>query len=164
MGRYASLWQNILRDSKSLQTPVTGRKWSSVQLCTSIFQCIQKSQSTPQYIFRTLGNHALNIIMAACWLFVPILRGGRLWSGIFHLLKFVDFLSCRRTHYKVCRGESQQTVPSSWNPEQRSQFLMGWVSSSRWVSRKAEPSDRGTLFSPQKIPAPPGKLTLAGAS
>lgn len=72
------LWQNIFRDSKSLQTPIRGRKWSSVQLCTSIFQCIQKSYSISQYIFRLLGNNALNIIMAACWLFVPILRGGRL--------------------------------------------------------------------------------------
>lgn len=89
-----------------------------------------------------------------------------LWSGVFHLLKFVgDFFILKRTHItRFGEGKINKLGPAAGTQSRETSSCWGWVYSFRLVTRKAQSSDRGALFSSQKIPLDPEKLTLSEAS
>lgn len=83
-------------------------------------------------------------------------------SFIFWSLQTFFPLSIHITRF--AEGKVNKLCPAAGTQSRETSCCWGWVSSSRLVTKNAEPSDRGALFSSQKIPAHPGKLMLTEAS
>lgn len=60
---------------------------------------------------------------------------------------------------RFAEGKVNKLCPAAGTQSRGTSSCWGWASSSRLVTKNAEPSDRGALFSSQKIPVHPGKLS-----
>lgn len=99
---------------------------------------------------------------------LPVVRGERLmkWClSSFEVCRRLFFFFLLSTHItRFGEGKINKLGPAAGTQSRETSSCWGWVYSFRLVTRKAQSSDRCALFSSQKIPLDPEKLTRSEAS